>query len=99
MDLQLEPQVPIKQVQIKFDRAAAARYGLTIGSLAETIETALNGKTVSQVLEKQQTFDLVVWLPAAARNNLAAIGNLLIDAPNNQKIPLAQVAKIDLAAL
>jgi CzcA family heavy metal efflux pump len=94
VDLQLEPQVPIKQVQIKFDRSAAARYGLTIGSLAETVETALNGKTVSQVLEKQQTFDLVVWLPEAARNNLDTIGNLLIDAPNNQKIPLAQVAKI-----
>lgn len=61
VDLQLEPQVPIEQIQIKIDRAAASRYGLTVGKLAEIIETALNGKVVSQVLSQQQTFDLVVW--------------------------------------
>ena len=95
VDLQLEPQVPIKQVQIQFDRAAAARYGLAVGDLAETIETALNGRVVSQVLEQQQVFDLVVWLPESARRNLDTISNLLVDTPNAQKIPLAQVAKID----
>ncbi len=94
VDLQLEPQVPVKQVQIQFDREAAARYGLSIGELAETIETGLNGRTVSQVLEKQQTFNLVVWLQEQYRNNLDVIGNLLIDTPNNQKIPLSQVAKV-----
>lgn len=94
-DLQLEPQVPIKQVQIQFDREAAARYGVTIGELAETIETALNGRAVSQVLEQQQTFDLVVWLQESYRNDIEIIRDLLVDTPNGQKIPLAQVAKID----
>ncbi len=94
VDLQLEPQVPIKQIQIQFDRSAASRYGLTVGALAETIETALNGRVVSQVLDAQQTFDLVVWLNASARNNLDTIGNLLVDTPTGQKIPLAQVAQI-----
>ncbi|MFB2920690.1 efflux RND transporter permease subunit [Aerosakkonema funiforme] len=94
-DLQLEPQVPIRQVQIQFDREAAARYGLTIGELSETIETALNGRVVSQVLEQQQTFDLVVWLQESYRNDIEVIRNLLVDTPNGQKIPLAQVAKID----
>ena len=95
VDLQLEPQVPIKQVQIQFDRAAAARYGLTVGQLSETIETALNGRVVSQVLEQQQVFDLVVWFSQSARRNLETISNLLVSTPNGQKIPLAQVAKID----
>ncbi|MBE9224745.1 efflux RND transporter permease subunit [Phormidium sp. LEGE 05292] len=94
-DLQLEPQVPMKQVQIQFDRDAAARYGLTIGELSETVETALNGRVVSQILEQQQTFDMVVWLPEKYRNNIEIISNLLVDTPNGQKIPLAQVAKID----
>lgn len=35
VDLQLEPQIPIEQIQIKFDRSAAARYGLTVGQLSE----------------------------------------------------------------
>lgn len=95
VDLQLEPQVPIEQIQINFNRAAASRYGLTIGKLSEIIETALNGRVVSEVLEKQQTFDIVVWLKPEARQNLDTIRNLLIDTASGNKIPLAQVAKID----
>ncbi|MBO3463719.1 efflux RND transporter permease subunit [Aetokthonos hydrillicola Thurmond2011] len=95
VDLQLELQVPVKQVQIKFDRPAASRYGLSVGDLAQIIETALNGQVVSQVLEQQQVFDLVVWLTESARNNLETIRNFLIDVPNGQKIPLSQVAKVD----
>lgn len=95
VDLQLEPQVPIRQVQIHFDRPAAARYGLTVGDLSDTLETALNGRVVSQVLEQQQLFDLVVWLKEDFRNNLETIRNLLVDTPNGTKIPLAQVARID----
>lgn len=95
VDLQLEPQIPIKQIQIQFDRVAAARYGLTVGELSNTIETAMNGKVVSQVLEKQQVFDMVVWLEEKSRRDLETIGNLLVDVPNGKKIPLAQVSRID----
>jgi CzcA family heavy metal efflux pump len=101
VDLQLEPQVPVEQIQIKFNRPAASRYGLTVGKLSEMIETALNGRVVSQVLENQQTFDLVVWLKPDARQNLDTIRNLLIDTPSQSanesgaKIPLAQVATIE----
>ncbi|MEY3815019.1 MAG: hypothetical protein RJA18_1485, partial [Pseudomonadota bacterium] len=94
VDLQPEPQIPVSQVQIVFERSAASRYGLTVGELSQTIQTALNGRVVSQVLEQQQTFDLVVWLKPEARNSLETIANLLVDTPNGQKIPLAQVAKI-----
>jgi CzcA family heavy metal efflux pump len=95
VDLQLEPQVPIRQLQIHFNREAAARYGLTVGNLTEMVETALNGKVVSQVLKDQQLFDLMVWLKEDARSNLDTISDLLVDTPTNQKIPLAQVATID----
>jgi CzcA family heavy metal efflux pump len=94
VDLQLEQQIPIRQLQIKFDRAAAARYGLTVKELSEVTETALNGQVVSQVLKKQQLFDLLVWLKPDSRRNLDAIQNLLIDTPTGQKIPLAQVAQV-----
>lgn len=95
VDLQLEPQVPMKQVQIKIDRDAASRYGLTVGNISDTIETALNGKPVSQILEQQQVFDLFVWLVPEARKDLDTIRNLLIDTPDNGKIPLSQVANVD----
>ena len=94
VDLQLEPQLPVPQIQIKFDRDAASRYGHTVGDLSETIETALNGRVVSKVLENQQSFDLLVWLKPEARQNIETIGNLLIDTPDKQKIPLGSIAKI-----
>jgi CzcA family heavy metal efflux pump len=95
VDLQLEPQFPVPQIQIKFDRDAASRYGHTVGDLSETIETALNGRVVSKVLENQQSFDLLVWLKPEARQNLDTIRNLLIDTPDKQKIPLGSIAKIE----
>lgn len=94
VDLQLEPQIPIEQIQIKFNRTAASRYGLTVGQLSQIIETALNGRVVSQVLENQQTFDLVVWLETEYRKNLQTIENLLVDTPDGNKIPLAKVATV-----
>ncbi len=95
VDLIVEPQVPMKQLQIRFDRDAAARYGLSVGELSEIVETAFNGRVVSQVLEQQQLFDLLIWLQESARNNLETISNLLIDTPVGVKIPLAQVANIE----
>ncbi|PSF31278.1 CusA/CzcA family heavy metal efflux RND transporter [Aphanothece hegewaldii CCALA 016] len=94
VDLQLEPQLPIEQIQIKFNRTAASRFGLTVGQLSQIIETALNGRVVSQVLENQQTFDLVVWLEPEYRKNLQMIENLLVDTPDGNKIPLAKVATV-----
>lgn len=95
VDLILEPQVPVKQLQIQFDRSAAARYGLTVGELSEIVETAFNGRVVSQILEQQQLFELLVWLQESSRNNLDTISDLLIDTPVGVKIPLAQVANIE----
>ena len=94
VDLQIEPQQPVPQISVRFDRDNAARYGLTVGSLADTVETALNGKAVSQVLESQRLFNLVVWLSPDARNNAEKIGNLLVDTPTGVKVPLSSVATL-----
>lgn len=95
VDLQLAPQLPIRQVQIQFDRSAAARYGVTMADLAEMVETALNGRVVSQILEDQQLFDLVVWFDDSARRDINTLRNLLVDTPTGQKIPLTQLATVD----
>ncbi len=60
VDLQLEPQLPIRQVQIQYNRTAAATYGLSMEQISNVIETALNGRVVSQVAENQQLVDEVV---------------------------------------
>ncbi|MBC7881076.1 MAG: efflux RND transporter permease subunit [Anaerolineae bacterium] len=94
VDLQVEPQVPVDQLTVRFDRLASARYGLTVGQLSETIETAFNGRIVSQVLKEQRLFKLVVILAPEARTRPENIANLLIDTPTGQKIPLSTVASV-----
>ncbi len=93
-DLQLEQQIDVPQVVVKYDREKAARYGLNVGDLAEITETSLNGTAVSQVLEGQRTFDLFIRLNEESRNNIEATKNILIDTPTGAKIPLREVADI-----
>ncbi len=95
VDLQLEPQIPIRQVQIQFNRDAAARYGLTIAQLSDFTETALNGRVVGQVADGQQLVDVLVWVNESARRNLNTIRNLQVNTPTGKIIPLSEVAKVD----
>jgi len=95
VDLQLEPQLPIRQVQIQYNRAAAATYGLSMEQLSDVVETALNGRVVSQVAENQQLVDISVSLTEKARNSLDAIGAIPIFTPSGETIPLSTVAKVD----
>jgi cation efflux system protein involved in nickel and cobalt tolerance len=95
VDLQLEPQLPIRQVQIQYDRAATATYGLSMEQISSVVETALNGRVVSQVAENQQLIDISISLTEKARNSLDAIRAIPILAPTGQSIPLGAVAKVD----
>lgn len=99
-DLALEQQIDVPQLIIKADRERASRYGIKPGELAESVETLLNGVTVSQVLEGQKSFDLYLRLQDSARNDVNSIRNILVDAPalskdGDAKIPLRQVASVE----
>lgn len=95
VDLQLEPQLPIRQVQIQYNRDAAATYGLSMAAISEVVETALNGRVVSQVAENQQLVDISVSLIPEARNNLDAIRAIPMTAPTGQTITLGTVATVN----
>ncbi|MEA5511383.1 efflux RND transporter permease subunit [Crocosphaera sp. UHCC 0190] len=95
VDLQIEPQLPIRQVQIHYDRAAAANYGLSMEAISDVVETALNGQVVSQIAENQQLINITVVLQESARNSLDAIRALPISTPRGQIIPLSTVAKVE----
>ncbi|MEE2838977.1 MAG: efflux RND transporter permease subunit, partial [Acidobacteriota bacterium] len=95
-DLYIEQQVPIPQVRIQVHRTEAARYGLGVGEVTEALEMALNGRSITQVLEEQRSFDVFVRLDHFWRDNLEFLDDLLIDLPAGGKVPLAQLASIEM---
>jgi Cu/Ag efflux pump CusA len=94
VDLLVEPQVGVPQVQINMNRPAAAAVGLSAEALAETVDAAFNGHVVSQVLEEQRTYDVVVRFDDSARQSVESISGTLIDTPAGLKVPIAQVAEV-----
>jgi len=95
VDLQLEPQLPIRQVQVAFNRQAAAVRGLSMQALADQVEIALNGRVVSQIVEGQHRTDVWVGIDGEARGNLDAIRTLPIATPAGTIVPLGDVAEVD----
>jgi CzcA family heavy metal efflux pump len=94
VDLAVEPQTLIPQLPIVIDRAAAARYGLAPGDVAEQLEAALGGETVSDVLEGQNTYSLVVRTDSATRSSPAGIGGIFLQNEDGLQVPVSEVATV-----
>lgn len=94
VDLQTEPQVEISQLRLKVKHQEAARYGLAPGDVAALLETAYKGRVVSQILDEDRYFDLVVWYDDASRADPETINQTIIETPSGRKIALGQVAEV-----
>jgi CzcA family heavy metal efflux pump len=94
VDLLVEPQVGVPQLQINMNREAAASLGLRAEDLAETVDLAFNGEAVSQVLESQRTYDILVRFNDSARQSVESVARTLIDTPSGAKVPIRQVAEV-----
>jgi HME family heavy-metal exporter len=93
-DLQVEQQVIIPQVRIEVDGYKLEQFGLRRLDVNELVETAMQGEVVSQVLQGQRTFDLVVRLDEHYREDLESLRRLTIDLPQGGSIKLEEVARI-----
>lgn len=96
-DLAIDQEPPLPQLQIQVDRAAIARYGLNISDVAELIEVAVGGKAVGQIFSGDRVYDISCRYLEDARNTPEKIGNLMLTNGDGIKIPLSQVAKVQLA--
>lgn len=94
VDLATEQQVDVPQVRIKVNRRAMATYGISVDKLAEAIDVAFNGEVVSQVLEGQESYNMVVRFNEQNRGNIERIRNALFDTPMGAKLPLSQLAEV-----
>jgi cobalt-zinc-cadmium resistance protein CzcA len=89
-------QVP--QLRVEIDRARAARYGLNVADVEDVIETALGGKTATELWEGERRFTVVVRLADEERRNAEAIRSILVDTPSGLRIPLSEVAAVNVGS-
>jgi HME family heavy-metal exporter len=93
-DLMVEQQTLIPQLKIEYDRDKLLAAGLSVDQLNQFIETAMNGQVVSEVMQGQRTFDLVVRLKEDAREDLLVLRRLPVELPGGGKVPLESLARI-----
>jgi cobalt-zinc-cadmium resistance protein CzcA len=86
----------IGQPNLEFvvDRAQAARFGINVADVQDAIETAVGGKAVSQVLQGEQRYDLVVRYQAQYRDTKEAIEHIRLPAPSGERVSLAQLCHV-----
>ncbi|PYQ31118.1 MAG: CusA/CzcA family heavy metal efflux RND transporter [Acidobacteria bacterium] len=89
-------------VDFDIDRAAIARYGLTIDDVQQTIMTAIGGENVSTTIEGRERYPINVRYPRELRDEVDTLGRVLVPVPanggmNGSQIPLAQLATLRIA--
>ena len=93
VDVNIEQQVERPELSIKPKRDMLARYGITLSSFSQFVETIMSGKNVSQVYEDGVSFDLTVRADYSLINSIEKIKNIMINS-NVGMIPLYYVADI-----
>lgn len=94
VDLQIEPQVEVSQVRLQIRRDDAARYGLSPGDVADLLETAYKGRVLSQILDEDRYFDLIVWYDEASRNDPDVISQTIVETPSGRRVSLGEVVEV-----
>jgi heavy metal efflux system protein len=99
-DLGIFPVLGQPNLNIKVDRAKAARYGLNSGDVNSVVQAAMGGAAATSVLEGDRQFDLVVRYTPEYRDSVEQIRNIKVayqtSSGRNAYIPLSELATITL---
>ncbi len=79
---------------IQVDRTACARYGVLVADVNTVVQAAIGGQVLTQILEAERRFDLLVRFLPQYRQDVEAIGNIQVATPDGARIPLKQLAAI-----
>ncbi|MGJ4948724.1 efflux RND transporter permease subunit [Bradyrhizobium sp. HKCCYLS20291] len=94
VDLQAEPMILGPGIDVRVDRRAASLHGLTPLDVTRQVGEAMNGVSVSRILENDKAFDLVVRADERSRKNIESIGDFSLRSPQGAIVPLRQLATI-----
>ena len=92
-DLEVEKQVLAPQIKIHVNYAAAAQYGVPAPQILSVLQSLVEGEKVTQIVEGNRRFALVVRLPETARS-LEGLGQILLETPKG-RVPLSKLAAIE----
>ena len=95
-DVKVEQVSGMSQYDLVIDREAAARHGIGVGDVNETIETAIAGRVATTLIEGQRRFAVAVRFPEGNRRDIQDIERLLVRAPGGERVPLGELAAVRL---
>ena len=82
-------------LNITVDRQQAARHSINVADVQDAVETSVGGKAVSQVLQGEQRYDLVVRYQAPYRETKEAIENIRLLSTSGERVSVAQLARVE----
>jgi Cu(I)/Ag(I) efflux system membrane protein CusA/SilA len=81
-------------LEIDIDRAAIARYGLSVRAVQDVIEVAIGGRTLTHTVEGRERYPVRVRYPRDLRDQVEELGNILVPAHVGVQVPLGQLANL-----
>jgi cobalt-zinc-cadmium resistance protein CzcA len=96
VDIRVEKVSGQQYLNITINRQAIARQGINASDVHDIIETAIGGKVATEIYEGQRRFSAAVRFPEGFRNDIDAIGNILVTSPNGSRVALHDLAKIEI---
>ncbi len=97
VDLDIDQEPPLPQLQIHMNRDAIARYGLNVADVNNLIEIAIGGKAISEIYQGDRVYDITCKYKEDVRDTPEKIAGLMLTSAAGIKIPLSQVADIQLS--
>ena len=79
------------EIAVRVDRPKAAMLGMTVASVATTIQTNVAGTTAAQFRERGNEYPVVVRLREADREAISDVGDVLLSTPSGQVVPAKNV--------
>jgi heavy metal efflux system protein len=96
-DLGLFRVVGQPNLNLVVNREKAARYQINVADVQDAIQTAVGGNAVSQVLQGERKYDLVMRYEAPYRDTKEAIEHIRLVSPSGERVSLSQLATVDVS--
>ena len=94
--LKVETQVLVPQITLRLKPAAAEQFGLTPQQVRSAVTTLVQGTRVGEVYREQRAYAVTVWGDPKIRQDVSALGEIRLDAPNGAQVLLRDVAEISI---